>query len=246
MLTRSISAQFNPLKTPFQLGCVEYARVSKTKSKPNTPLTVWRLFLCGFFFTIFFLSSKAFTEQAITGQITTQESIPASANVTQNQVTPLPDGNPNNAVKVANNKANRIAPDFMVETIYGDSISLYEVLDRQQSAVLVFWSTWCRFCKDLLPKLSQFQQEQAASNVTYVTFNIWEDSDPIAHFNKYNIQLPLVLRADTLAKKYKVKSTPGVFVIAPDKSIRYERMVGETTEKILKEIDRALRGFDKT
>ena len=81
---------------------------------------------------------------------------------------------------------------------------------------------------------------QTTKPVKYYALNIWENADPAAYLKKHNIKLPVVLKADNLARRYNVKATPGVFVIAPDKRIVYERRSGQRTQKIIDAVEKSL------
>ncbi len=136
----------------------------------------------------------------------------------------------------ASGKSHAIAPNFMAATFHGDAMSLYEKLDQSQTVVLVFWSTWCRYCKKLLPEIVKLREAVSEEQVAFFALNVWEDSDPVAYMEKYKIDLPLVLRADTIASQYHIKTTPGVVVIGEDHRILYQRSMGDSTKKVLTQL----------
>ncbi len=135
------------------------------------------------------------------------------------------------------------APNWMVKTSEGKNISLQEELQKGNKIVAVFWATWCGYCRALLPEINglyEAQKKDASSKTTFIAFNIWEDADPTSYATKKNISLPIVLKAESIAKKYGVKGTPGVFVIGDNNSILYQRTTGESPSLVIKKITKAL------
>lgn len=128
-----------------------------------------------------------------------------------------------------------LAPDWMLTDIEGHSYSLYRELEAGNQVAIVFWSTWCKFCKELLPELNLFKQTLDDSARIFA-FNIWETNDPVAYFDTRKIDLPLFLNADSIADRYNIKATPGIVFIGADKKIRYIRKPGDTLTATMKKL----------
>lgn len=131
------------------------------------------------------------------------------------------------------------APDWILTGAQGKTISLYED-SAEQPAVIVFWATWCPYCHELLPKIERLRQELAAEGVKFYALNVWEDSDPAAYMKKNQLGLELVLEADTVAQRYGVVGTPGLFVMSADKTITYIRQRGTSSDEAISSIKAAL------
>lgn len=137
-----------------------------------------------------------------------------------------------------------VAPDWLVKTTEGETISLQQELKRGQKVVMVFWASWCRYCKKLLPEVETLSQQLKGQPVTFVTFHVWqnggENASPKNYFLTENIKLPLVMRADMIAAKYKLKTTPGIFVIENERKVIYEYQPGSTAEEVIQQLETAL------
>lgn len=133
-----------------------------------------------------------------------------------------------------------IAPNWIKKDIHGNEIALYSELEKGNTAILVFWASWCRFCKALLPQLSEFKLYTKDKPVKIYAMNIWEDGDPIHFLKSKNIQLLTILNSEAIANQYDVKGTPGVVVVAPDRKIIYQRKLGQQPRQIMEEINKAI------
>lgn len=120
------------------------------------------------------------------------------------------------------------APDWMMTDIEGRQHSLYAELDKGQNVVMVFWASWCKFCRELMPELHLFQLSLPQKTARLFAMNIWEDGDPVGYFDSHDIKLPLILKADTIARRYNIQGTPGVVLVGEDKKIRYIRKNDES------------------
>jgi len=136
-------------------------------------------------------------------------------------------------------KVGMTAPNWMMKDIEGNTHSLYGELDKGNQVVMVFWASWCKYCHDLLPELSLFKISlQPDESVKFFAMNIWEDSDPVGYFDSRKIDIPLILKADAIAKRYAVDGTPGVVFVGPDKMIRYVRKTDESTASVMRTLQK--------
>lgn len=143
------------------------------------------------------------------------------------------------------NSAKHLAPNWMMKTTQGKNVELYDELEAGNTVVMVFWASWCQFCHKLLPAIQENSQSvgKLAEQVKVYTLNIWENADPEMYFKREGLNLPMIIEADSLARRYKVRATPGVIVVAPDKSMQRIKRRGRSTERLLKKI-RAAVGDD--
>ena len=113
------------------------------------------------------------------------------------------------------------APDFTLENLRGERITLSEVL-ADGPVILDFWASWCGPCRKALPALQELAIEHA-DDVTVLTISI---DDPRsrskigATMRSLGVKLPVLLDGDkTVASLYRVSSVPSTFLIAADGSI---------------------------
>ena len=59
--------------------------------------------------------------------------------------------------------------------------------------ILVFWATWCPYCKKLLPGLERLHQQYAAKGLTILAVNIMEDWKPKVYWRNHEYSFPALL-----------------------------------------------------
>lgn len=100
--------------------------------------------------------------------------------------------------------------------------------DSQQSvSVILFWATWCPYCRSLMPHLQEVADEYKNRQVRFYALNVWEDGDPQQYFQENGFTFRLLLLADLVTEDYGVKGTPGLFVMDQSHRVLYIRQSGE-------------------
>ncbi|MGE0485367.1 MAG: TlpA family protein disulfide reductase [Gammaproteobacteria bacterium] len=117
------------------------------------------------------------------------------------------------------------APNWTLDSTAGDTVTFYEDA-AGHPAVLLFWTTWCPYCRALFPHLAAVQSDYAARGVRFYALNVWEDGDPVAYFREHGYDMTLLLAADLVAEDYGIEGTPGVIVTDGRQSIHYVRPRG--------------------
>lgn len=105
------------------------------------------------------------------------------------------------------------APNFELNTVTGDAFRYPEDLDKP--TIVLFWATWCPFCKALMPHLQSILDEYGGS-VRVVSLNFREDGDPAAYLADNGFQFELLPNAEDVAEAWNVKGTPYLFLARPD------------------------------
>lgn len=131
------------------------------------------------------------------------------------------------------------AADWILMDHKGKTVAFYQDSD-QRPAVLLFWASWCNTCAELMPKLDALQQQLKEYDIRFYALNIWEDAAPSTDLKDEEFNFPLLLNADRVAKRYKVRRTPGLFVVNPDKSIGYIRRGSSSNEEVVEAIKSAV------
>jgi thiol-disulfide isomerase/thioredoxin len=92
-------------------------------------------------------------------------------------------------------------------------------------AVLLFWATWCPYCKAFMPSLKRIQADYAHTGVTVVAINAKErgQGDPQAYVRGLGFPLVGIPDGDRLAEAYGVQYIPGLFVVDGKGTIAYRR-----------------------
>ncbi|MCG8433318.1 MAG: TlpA family protein disulfide reductase, partial [Gammaproteobacteria bacterium] len=71
------------------------------------------------------------------------------------------------------------APGWALEKPDGAVVNFPEDAKGNPSIVL-FWATWCPYCKALMPHLQRVYDDFRAAGLNYYGVNVWEDGDPVA------------------------------------------------------------------
>ena len=115
------------------------------------------------------------------------------------------------------------APGFKLDDAAGARRDL-ESIGQGRPAVVVFWATWCPYCKALLPHLQRLSR-QHAGQVAVVAINVWDEPevDPYGWMRERGYDFIVLGHGDKTAKAWGVKGTPGLFVVAADGRVRFDR-----------------------
>jgi thiol-disulfide isomerase/thioredoxin len=111
-----------------------------------------------------------------------------------------------------------LAPDFELKNQKGEAVRLSSL--KGGVVVLDFWGSWCPPCKIAAPELQKLA-DKYKDNVKFMGLSVREQSDeaPAAFWKQQNHTYPLFLKADEVAKTYRVKNFPTFFVIGKEGEI---------------------------
>lgn len=92
-------------------------------------------------------------------------------------------------------------------------------------AVLVFWATWCPYCKAFMPYAGQIQADYADQGVQIITFNSKERGrgDPAAYIRSLGFPLLAIKDADPIGEAYNIAFIPGLLVVDGAGQVIYRR-----------------------
>jgi len=113
-----------------------------------------------------------------------------------------------------------VAPDWTLVATDGQTVNLNDEA-QEQTTVLLFWATWCPYCKALMPHLQSVVLEYG-DKVKVLAINIKEDGDPVEFIESAGYEFTLLPNGDNVADAYKIAGTPGVFVIDHNRIIRFD------------------------
>jgi peroxiredoxin len=106
---------------------------------------------------------------------------------------------------------------FTLPATSGGTRSLVE---QQGKVVLVyFWATWCPYCRRELPAgVERVARERRGQPFTVLAVSVEEPKDLVASWAKgAGLTIPVLLDYDgAVARDYRVRATPTVFVIGRD------------------------------
>jgi len=103
----------------------------------------------------------------------------------------------------------------------------------RRPAVLLFWATWCPYCKALMPYLQHVYDAAGKDKLDVYAIDFKdEDGDPVAELRERKQTFTLVRDGDPIAALYGVKGTPGLFLVDAKGNIVYKRNGGDAPEKV--------------
>jgi cytochrome c biogenesis protein CcmG/thiol:disulfide interchange protein DsbE len=103
--------------------------------------------------------------------------------------------------------------DWTLNNLTGEAITLSDYQGRP--TLLIFWATWCPYCKKLLPGIAELNEKYGSQGLKVLAVNIKEDWKPEVYWRNFGYQFDTVLEGDEVAKIYGIKGTPGIVFIAP-------------------------------
>lgn len=132
------------------------------------------------------------------------------------------------------------APDFTLETLSGESITLSEL--KGKKVILNFWATWCPPCKAEMPHMQEFYSKLTDEDkVELIAINVTESEKlgvgEVEKFvESYGLDFPIPLDMTAqVSKLYGVFSMPTTFMIDTQGRIA-QKVIGPLDEKTLNEL----------
>jgi len=131
----------------------------------------------------------------------------------------------------------KLMPSVTLAGLDGKSITVGK---SDKITILNFWATWCPPCREEMPALNQFYQNNQQSVVFYAV-NIQEPVDKVNDFLiKNSYSLSVVSDKDgAIAKLFQVNAIPTTIVADKNGVIRY-RKAGSVTQS---ELDGVIKGL---
>ena len=117
------------------------------------------------------------------------------------------------------------APPWTGTDLVDGSLVEFPTILNDRPAVLVFWATWCPYCKAFMPYVKKIQSDYAQYGVQIVSFNAKERGigDPKAYVETLEFPIVAIAEADGIAERYNIQFIPGLMVVRGDGVIAYRR-----------------------
>jgi len=103
--------------------------------------------------------------------------------------------------------------DWVLKNLAGEEVRLSQF--QGQPVILVFWATWCPYCKKLLPGIERLNVKYADKGLKILALNIKEDWQPKTYWRNHEYTFDALLAGDDVATSYGIFGTPGIVFIAP-------------------------------
>ena len=110
---------------------------------------------------------------------------------------------------------------------------------------MLFWATWCPYCKAFMPYAEMIQMDYEDQGIKILTFNTKERGrgNPQAYVEQLGFPMIAIGEADEIAADYDVEFIPGLMVVDGAGTVIYRR--GSTNlpagQSIAEQWDREVR-----
>lgn len=116
----------------------------------------------------------------------------------------------------------RVAPDWTLQSISGETVTLSEVA-AEQPVIVIFWATWCPYCKALMPHIQSVRLEYG-DEIRVLAVHFRDDNgDPVAFMENAGYDFTVLPDGDEVAELNGIWGTPGVLIIDRDRNIRFDQ-----------------------
>ena len=102
------------------------------------------------------------------------------------------------------------SPAFELADSDGQSLRYPDDLDGP--AIVLFWASWCPYCKALMPHLQSIVDEYDGE-IEILALNFRDDDDPREYISERGYDFRLFPQSDPVAELWGVKATPGLFLV---------------------------------
>jgi thiol-disulfide isomerase/thioredoxin len=91
--------------------------------------------------------------------------------------------------------------------------------------VLIFWATWCPYCKAFMPYLGDIQRNYGEDKINILAIDVFEDGevDPAAYVEALGFPVIAVANGDSIAEIYSVHGTPGLMILDGQGNLVWKR-----------------------
>jgi peroxiredoxin len=133
-------------------------------------------------------------------------------------------------------RAGFLAPNFTLETLNGDSITLSDL--KGKAVIVNIWATWCPPCRAEMPALQSLHEDYQDQELIILAINstIQDDESQIDPFaQEFGLTFPILLdRNGDTTRAYNITSLPSTFFIGKDGIIREVVIGGPMSEALLR------------
>jgi len=116
-----------------------------------------------------------------------------------------------------------VAPKWQAITLQGECVS-YPELAEGKPTVIIFWATWCPYCKAFMPYLKKIHEDYGADRIAIIAVNAKdEDGDKDAYVKELGFPVTAIRDGDDIAADYGVRFIPGLMVMDGNGTVFYRR-----------------------
>jgi peroxiredoxin len=108
----------------------------------------------------------------------------------------------------------KAAPGFQLKGLDDKVVSSADYFGKKP-VILVFWTTWCPYCRQQLSQLNARLAELTKKGIQVLAINVGEPKSKVVNFAKsYSLNLQILLdELSAVAETYELMGVPTYFVI---------------------------------
>ena len=112
------------------------------------------------------------------------------------------------------NNSLKSAPGFQLKGLDDKVVSSADYFGKKP-VILVFWTTWCPYCRQQLSQLNERLAELTKKGIQVLAINVGEPKSKVVNFVKsYSLNLQILLdELSAVAETYELMGVPTYFVI---------------------------------
>ena len=117
-----------------------------------------------------------------------------------------------------------VAPPWIGMDYSGTAVDFPAVIDGKPT-VVVFWATWCSYCKAFMPYLKGIQRDYGEQQINVLVINAKERGagDAGAYVEKLGFPLIAVADGDAIADAYGIRFIPGLLIVDGKGNLAWQR-----------------------
>jgi thiol-disulfide isomerase/thioredoxin len=118
------------------------------------------------------------------------------------------------------------APTWVARDFAGRTVE-FPAVAQGKPAIVIFWATWCPYCKAFMPYLKNIEADYAKLGVKVVAIDVREDgsADPKAYVQGLGFSPVAIASADgdRILQAYGIRYIPGLFIVDGKGQVAYKR-----------------------
>ena len=135
-------------------------------------------------------------------------------------------------------RRGNIAPDFSLETLEGEVLSLSQF--KGKKVFLNFWATWCPPCRAEMPDIQKFSEDE---DVVVLAINLTHTEDSLLTVDNFiqdrGFTFPVLLdKNGEVAEQYRVQAYPTSYMIDAKGRIQYVALGAMNYDLMVREFEK--------